>query len=184
MALFSYDHNWIPGWSPHSFATFYTDNERQEVAEAFTLSWLPASSPNDVSLLSGVVPGKNYTLKETLDFAFSKKLKIRMSGHFKIKEALYQKARTRKKQLESGSVKYEVSSDVRVGKKLVLHCVHAISDIVTKDGLMDTGWSYAEEANEKIIEHFKKHLEKTNKVFPYHEFYSDKLKSVVSNERK
>lgn len=182
MALFSYDHKWIPGWSPHSFALFYGLDESSNITEKLTISWLPASNPADVSVFGNAVPGKNYSLKETLDFAYQSDKKITLSGHYQIADELYLVAKKRHQRLMSGFASYKVLGNIREGDHPVIHCVHAISDMGLHnglvDGLMETGWAYAESANEKILNHFKKYLIKEVSPFPWDRFYLKKESRV------
>ena len=172
MTLFSYDHKWIPGWSPHSFAVFYKLDKESEIKEKFTISWLPKEGPGAVSLFSGTVEGKNYSLEETLNYAFSNDLEVKLSGTFEVKDVLFQKAKERKVALEGGTIKYEVLNNKRRGNNLVLHCVHAISDILANKKLMDTGWAYAESANKKIVLQFKDFIKPSNEKFPWDKLYT------------
>lgn len=174
MALFSYDHQWIPGLSPHSFAIFYQKENSGLIKERFSLSWLPAAGPQEVSVFADKTKGKNYSFEETLDYAAKNNLLVTLSGHFKVNEELYLSALKQKEALESGNIQYQVLKNKRVGNEKVIHCVHAISDILAHKELMDTGWSYAEGANKKIKEHFKNHITPYETPFPWQDFYTQK----------
>jgi Na+-translocating ferredoxin:NAD+ oxidoreductase RnfD subunit len=166
MVLFSYDHSVIPGWSPHSFAHFYNKK-----GESFTISWLPKSSPSDVKVFSDAVEGKNYSLKETLDFARETNKEVRLSGKFEIQKDLFEKALSFKKTLESGLIKYQVYKNTREGEGRALHCVHAISDLAPFGGQFEAGLSFAERANEKLISLFSPYIVKKLPKGSLTEFY-------------
>ncbi len=174
MALFSYDHSWIPGWSPHSFAVFYR-TDQGKVSDDFTISWLPATGPGDVRLFGEEVVGKNYSFEETMDYAIRDEKVVKLSGHYEVKDELYELGRAQLNRLNSGRVKYRVLGNRREGQERVLHCVHAVSDILPENKDFDVGWSYAEGANQKITSFFKDYLiDKVTDLNP--ELFSSYLK--------
>ncbi len=165
MILFSYDHPVIPGWTPHTFATFYSvdPDHSPTYQEVTTISWLPQSSPEDVTLFSRAVEGKNYSLDETLKFAILKNKDIWAQGPFEISKELYDKAKAQEKNLNSGHIKYRVTFTQRTGENKAYHCVYAISDIHTDDGLMKNGISHTMKSMKKMRAHFEKFILSTKK---------------------
>ncbi|MCR9203031.1 MAG: FG-GAP-like repeat-containing protein [Halobacteriovoraceae bacterium] len=168
MALFSYDHSLIPGWSPHSFAYFY-----DEKGKSFTISWLPKSGPEDVEVFSSAVEGKNYSLQETFEFANKEKKTVSFSGKFEIKKDLFDQAYLFKSELEKGEIKYQVFKNIREGQSRSLHCVHALSDLLNDqtEKKFEAGWSFAESANEKLVDFFSPYIVKNLPRGSWKEFY-------------
>jgi len=165
MILFSYDHPVIPGWTPHTFATFYKVDADQTPSyqEITTISWLPQSSPEDVTLFARAVAGKNYNLIETLEFAVQKNKDIWAQGPFEISKELFELAKDQEKKLNSGHIKYRVTFTQRTGEQKAYHCVFAVSDIYTDNGLMDNGLSHTMKSMQKIRKHFDQFILSTNK---------------------
>ncbi|OUR93692.1 hypothetical protein A9Q84_19710 [Halobacteriovorax marinus] len=159
MILFSYDHKIIPGWSPHTFALFVElDDLTKKVIQSTHLSWLPATSPNDVEVFAKSVKGKNYSLKETLEFALKNEKKLYYKGSYIIMKELFTKAQNQERKLQSGEVEYKVLWTNREGKERTYHCVYAISDLLTGRGLMSNGMSHTLDSMENIQRHFKEYV--------------------------
>lgn len=178
MALFSYDHGLIPGWSPHSFAYFFNPQ-----GESFTISWLPQEGPEKVQVFGPAVNGRNYTLEETLNFAKKTEKEIKLSGKFQIKKDFYLMAKSFKQELESGKIKYRVFKNSREGGSKTLHCVHALSDFLPeryRDNF-DAGFSFAESANQKLINTYSPFIIKTLAKESWTEFYG---KRKVANTQE
>mgnify|MGYP003682955913 CR=1 FL=1 len=155
MFLGSYDHPLIPTWTPHTFAYFFSDEEH------FCISWLPESGPGDVKILSKAVPGKNYTISETLNFLKSNKLKFIDGGTFEITHEHFASALLQFKKLNSHDVRYKVLGVKRNTGHDSYHCVYAISDIKVKP-LMNNGVATTSKSMRKITKHFKQYIIKEN----------------------
>jgi len=159
MLMFSYDHQTIPGWSPHTFALFYeTTEETNQIISSSHISWLPATSPADVEVFAKTVKGKNYSLQETLNFAIKNNKKLMFKGPFIIKKSLFDKALKQEKKLNSGSISYKVLDTKRKGNKQRYHCVYAVSDIISEEGLMSNWMSHTKGSMERIEEHFSNYI--------------------------
>jgi hypothetical protein len=118
----------------HTWATFVKarhSNQSLEI-ETFTISWLPKDMPVK-PLRIRPVPGRNYSLKETMSLFTTGKHEIGLWGPYEINEHWFREAELRKADLDSGSVEYRVleregrSMSGRNQQPEIAHCVHAIS---------------------------------------------------------
>jgi hypothetical protein len=141
----------------HSFAVFIratSADEREARCESFTISWMPASGV--IRLLAAPEPGKNYTLKETLDWAERLGLRTKSWGPFEISKEIYDRAVDQKNRLEGGAVRYK-AIDRRFRPDTALNCIHALSDLIP-GGLLNTGSAAGEAATAMIVSHYRPHL--------------------------
>lgn len=135
-----------------------TRTEENRNFEAFTISWLPAdfmSNPN-LCVFDGVgsrlvpqlntcptLPGRNYTLEETLSIAVADRSAVAMWGPYEILKEGFDLGVRRKRLLEEGEIQYR--ADDRLSRKdgIAINCFHAMAglgDFFPNGGLFGTGF--------------------------------------------
>ncbi len=126
--------------------------------EAFTISWLPSdfmTNPN-LCVFDGpaselipqnnkcpVLPGRNFTLAETIKLAVDQKNAVAMWGPYEIKEAAFDLAVKRKKLLDGGTIKYRADDRLYRKNKVAISCFHAmagLNELYPNGGLFGTGF--------------------------------------------
>ena len=159
MILFAYDHKWVSGLSPHSFAYFYeTTGDACEIVNDFSISWMPRSSPDDVKVFGPEVEGKNYTLRETLDYASRNNKRVSARGPYRISRDLYDMAKAQSLQLGNREAGYKVTSVNRQAGRKYYHCVYAISDLLITAPLMKNYISHSGKSLIRLARHFGAHI--------------------------
>lgn len=107
MTLFGYQRRSTLGQafdpkSAHTFASFSrVDRQGSQVQlrEEHTISWLPRANNGEV-VVATPVPGRNYSLQESLVFGARSNIEMRRWGPFRISKALYEKALARKQTID------------------------------------------------------------------------------------
>lgn len=161
MILFSQDGPGHEPWLSHTFATFIKATGNRADKDHFrlehhTISWLPASG--DVRLLRlRPETGKNFRLKETLKLARSLNTRISMWGPIQIEKKLYQRALRQVKRLNQEKIAYK-AIDGRFRPDVASNCFHAISDIDTDNGFLNTGTAHGDEASAMVLMHLRRWL--------------------------
>src|SRR5262245_9420720 len=121
--LFASEREGNPPRFSHTWATFVKstrkDSEKPTLDEAVTISWLPGSG---VIPPLAAVPGRNFSLPETLDWARQQNARIAAWGPIPIQKELYYLARQRKEVLESGRLAYKMI-DGRVRPDRGTNCI-------------------------------------------------------------
>jgi hypothetical protein len=139
----------------HTFAAFVRVDDiraKSPAIQAAVISWLPANGNVRVVKLRPE-PGKNFGLKETLNWAAELRLNVSAFGPYPIRKELYDSAVRQVKMLESGVVAYK-AVDVARGNP-VSNCIHALSDLdIVKEPLM-TGAAHGEEATALVVRFFR-----------------------------
>ncbi|MFO0966013.1 MAG: hypothetical protein U0793_10575 [Gemmataceae bacterium] len=125
-------------------------------AESLTISWLPASGVVVPRLLGGGEPGRNFGLKETLDWCKRLGAPVTAWGPVEIKKELFDLAAKKKRILDSGAVSYRMLDRRGRGGDWT-NCIHAVSDIVPGP-LLATGTAYGEAATQMVANHLRPYL--------------------------
>jgi hypothetical protein len=123
----------------HTWATFVranvegTDDRVHHIEEVFTISWMPANMKIR-SLRLRPQEGVNLDLYTTLDEVLQNE-RVSEWGPFQITEWLYELARARKAELDSGVVKYKcVDPNFGPRARYISDCIHGISDLDPENG--------------------------------------------------
>jgi hypothetical protein len=117
----------------HTWATMVTIEDSGNIREE-TISWMPAPGyfgPGMTMPPLAVVPGRNYTLDETL--AIVRPYSIRIFGSFDVNAGLYHRFVARKNELEDGRYRYSMLAN---GTGNAANCIHAVAGL---KGFLATG---------------------------------------------
>jgi hypothetical protein len=159
----------------HTFATFVkaTGNGSEKTnykLENHTISWLPASL--DIRLVRFFPEkGTNLDLKSSLGWARSRNARISMWGPYQIKKELYQRAVRQVERLNRGAIAYK-AIDRRFRPDQASNCFHAVSDIDTDNGLLNTGIAHGDEASVMVLRHLERWIIRPEEV---HSWIADRL---------
>lgn len=141
----------------HTFATF-VKSEGGRITQELTISWLPAMGhfgPNYTMPPLSIVPGRNYTLDETI--ALSPGRRTSFIGPMEITPALFERAANRVAFLHRGGTSYKMMILLRDRLREpaltnrpggAINCIMAVSDL---GGYYETGTSYGWGASEKVL---------------------------------
>lgn len=141
----------------HTFATFVT-MEHGTVTEELTVSWLPAPGyfgPEYSMPPLAIVPGKNYTLDETI--RLSPRRRTSFWGPYEISDSLYERAARRVAYLERRVTSYKMTNVARGRLRDAplrnqpggaINCIMAVSDI---GGYLDTGTAWGINASSQVL---------------------------------
>jgi hypothetical protein len=141
----------------HSFATFvkatgegpYSDSY---TIEAQTLSWSPLAGEIRIARFAPE-RGTNLDLSGTLRWAHSLGSRVTRWGPFQVQKELYDRACRQIARLESGTILYK-TLDGELRPDRAFNCIHALTDLDTERGLLDTGADYGEDASYRVAYHF------------------------------
>jgi len=146
----------------HSFATFVkaTGEGTDGIElEHHTISWI-AATKEVVLARTRPEPGVNLSLRDSLRLAASLDEQVSMWGPFEIRKSLYDRALMQIERLESRTVQYK-ALDGRFRPETALNCIHAISDLESENGLLDTAVACGEDASRMIVEHLRRWMIKS-----------------------
>jgi hypothetical protein len=117
--------------------------------EAHTISWLPATM---IVRINAFLPesGHNFNLMETLDFAYGTCQRVSMWGPYRICPQLYERALSRKAELETGRIEYK-ANDVGYRSERVTNCIHAVSTVVEGPRLRVASPGWGESASYFVL---------------------------------
>jgi hypothetical protein len=152
----------------HTFATFVrttVDENGKQKIEQKTISWLPADYMKTLTLKpTWSVEGRNYTLGETFRAIKALNEKLAKSenptkvdwkayGPHQITKENFEKALSRIKALESGSINYHMIDLKTRGREKgeAVNCIHAVSDILPG---LNTGVKRGRDATEMVRDYF------------------------------
>lgn len=115
-----------------------------------TISWLPCTT---VLRPTALFPetGHNFRLDETLDIAQRNDARVSLWGPYQIEPELFERARDRVAELESGQVRYKMNDTGRRSAR-VCNCIHAISAIDSGGRLRVLSPDWGEEASFTILQ--------------------------------
>jgi hypothetical protein len=169
MILFANEGPGHEPWLSHTFAAFIKatgtgpDMKKYQL-ETHAISWLPASQ--DVRLLRPPERGVNLDLKESLQRGRSLNVRTSMWGPFKIKKELFTRAVRQETRLREGDVAYK-ALDRRFRPGAATNCFHAISDIDTENGLLDTGLAHGDDATYMVLRHLKRWIIRPQETYDW-----------------
>lgn len=126
--------------------------------EAFTISWLPRdflSNPH-LCVFDGagsrvspknnkcpILPGRNFTLPETIKLAVDAKNAVAMWGPYEIRKQGFDLGVARKRLLDKGKIKYRADDRLYRKDKVAISCFHAMAgldELFPNGGLFGTGF--------------------------------------------
>jgi hypothetical protein len=152
----------------HTFATFVKvssqDRSSKEPLHAVTLSWMPATM-NVVLLTRQPEPGRNLDLATSLAAAQRVGARVAMWGPYRIKKELYDRAVQQESRLKRGDVMYK-AIDREFRPRVAVNCIHAISDLDSENGLLDTGTVHGDEAAQLVLDHLKRWIITPERTYP------------------
>jgi len=137
----------------HTFATFVKTSAGRRIEEVQTISWLPETL--DIRLLRAPERGTNLDLESSLRLAKALNTSVFMWGPYRIQKALYDRAAAQVARLNSGTVAYKVL-DTPFRPNGASNCIHAISDLDTENGLLNTGTARGVEASLMVLKHLQR----------------------------
>jgi len=137
----------------HTFATFIkTDDRTGKEVDRQTISWMPRSM--NIKVLRKIPePGINLTIPQTLKWAKSVGDTVTIYGPYRISEDLYNRAKKKVEDLNSGKVKYIIRDRGR--RPVACNCIHAIADLYAENGLLLTGTTRGDLATKLVIQHLR-----------------------------
>jgi hypothetical protein len=141
----------------HSFAHFVQVRPQADgpaIVDEATISWLPASGR--VKLLKRAEPGRNHTLKESLE-AVKPGIALAQWGPFEIKEELFHRAKKQAQLLSSGGILYKAVEPLAREAGRAVNCEHAISDVIHNPGepFIKTGTARGHQGSYLVAVHLK-----------------------------
>ena len=142
----------------HTFATFIKatgngSDKTKYTVDSHTISWMPRSL--HVKLLRRPEEGVNLDLKDTLRHARAIKCEVSMWGAFHIKKELYDRALQQEARLKKGDIDYK-ALDARFRPNSATNCIHAVCDIDTDKGLLETGTAHGNDASLMVLRHLSR----------------------------
>jgi len=154
----------------HTWATFVradTDesivNAAGKVVDSFTISWLPVSG--DFRLLARPVPGRNFTLQESLAWAARLGVQVTTWGPFELSKQGYDLAVVQKARLDSGAVLYK-ALDQKFRPGAATNCIHAVTDVVPGP-LAHGGQNRGNGGTIIAVQHFRPLLIQPERTYPW-----------------
>lgn len=139
LTVYAYQANAGPRGS-HTFATLDRDGKQ------LCISWMPEKGGRG-KVFS--VPGRNWNLKDTLDYAKSINAPVSAFGPYKVNAGFADAFAARVKELESGCIAYTMLDNTRRHRSVC--CVTAVGGI---DPMFCKGFVYGNEAARLIVRHF------------------------------
>lgn len=132
MCLFGYQADPNNPEYAHTFASYVrVTGQDASSMQWLSISWLPATFGRDlkVDVFGSEVPGRNYSLEETIAFTHRTGSRVATWGPYEITPQLYRAASQRVAALESGSFRYVPNDHGTRGSDQVVNCMHAVSDL-------------------------------------------------------
>ena len=126
--------------------------------EAFTISWLPGDfmTNPDLCVFKGtgarlfakanqcpLLPGRNFTLEETIKLAANERYAVGMWGPYEIDKKGFDLAVDRKRLLDTGTIKYRADDRLYRKDRVAINCFHAIAgltELFPNGGIFGTGF--------------------------------------------
>ncbi len=126
--------------------------------QAYTISWLPRDFATNSSLcvFGGVgsrlipqlntcpaLPGRNFTLEETINLAVADGSAVAMWGPYEIRKEGFDLGMRRKQLLDGGTIMYRADDRIYRKKNVAINCFHAMAglgDLFPNGGLFGTGF--------------------------------------------
>lgn len=135
----------------HSFALFVKVDDQRRV-EHVPISWLPRDL--QLRINDGPEVGTNLDIPATFNIIQSRGYRWQKYGPYEIQEGLYRRAEARVEQvLRPRKMLYEARPQNR---KNATNCIHAISDLDTDRGWLNTGRLRGFGASAALVGHFNR----------------------------
>jgi hypothetical protein len=169
----------------HTFAAFVqarrAPGQKDYRLETHSISWLPATL--DVRLLRRPEQGRNLGLKASLENARSAGTRISMWGPFQIPKQLYDRALKQETRLNRGELLYKALDGALRPEREAVNCFHAVADIDTERGLLETGTAHGDAATEMVAQHLRRSIIDPERT---HDWVADRLglKNYTITRRK
>ena len=138
----------------HSFAT-WVKTEGQKIEEEFTISWM---APNGVRLIHPAEPGRNLSMKESLEEAKQEGLQVFAWGPYRVTSEAYERAKGIERSLEEAESNYSIlykaidRNSRRFQPQPAINCIHAVTNVSRPDVI--TGDACGVEASLMIVGEF------------------------------
>lgn len=148
--FYSSDDRLRTGAGSHTFARFFKV-ENGHMTEVADISWMP--KPDFLARRNkmprfATVPGRNYTLEETLGLAEESRATVRQHGRYSISPELFLAAKQQKQKLESGVLKYKLLDSPGSN---ATNCIHAVTGAVA---YLKTGVKHGRTATDAVVNFF------------------------------
>ena len=174
MLLFSQERDPRAPRFSHTYAAFVhaqrAAGEKDYRLETHSISWLPASL--DIRLLRRAETGVNLSLKASLDLSKSLDTRISMWGPFQIKKELYDRAVRQESELSRGGILWKAWDGAFRRQGEAVNCFHAVADIDTDRGLLQTGTAHGDAATEMVAQHLGRWIVDPERT---HDWVADRL---------
>jgi len=140
--------------SSHTFALFakVAGDKANPQIQTLPISWMPAEGEIE-PLRRDPVPGKNFSIEESIRWAQSVNARVSMWGPFPIKKDLWDMAVAQAEKLNSGKVQY-LMLDTKLRGKGASNCIHAIADMDGSQPAINTGVARGDEATKMVLSFF------------------------------
>lgn len=124
--------------------------------ETHHISWLPEHGSVEALQITPV-PGKNFSLPETLEKARALNARVSRWGPFQISKELFDMAVAQEQRLNDKAIDY-IMVDLAHRGKDASNCIHAVSDIDIKHASLMTGVNYGDAASQMICTHLADYI--------------------------
>jgi hypothetical protein len=143
---------------PHFTPGLRQGQFRDRNFEAFTISWLPADFDKNQNLCvfdgfgsriaadlnqCPIVPGRSFTLPDTLKLAVMEKNAVGMWGPYEIRKEAFELGVKRKKLLDGGTIRYKADDRLTRQDRVAINCFHAMAgleELYPNGGFLGTGF--------------------------------------------
>jgi hypothetical protein len=143
---------------PHFTPGLREGQFRNRNFEAFTISWMPADfdKNQDLCVFGGsgsridpelnncpIVPGRCFTLPETLELAVLFKNAVGMWGPYEIKKEAFELGVKRKELLDKRTIRYKADDRLTRKDRIAINCFHAMAnleELYPNGGFLGTGF--------------------------------------------
>jgi hypothetical protein len=174
MLLLSQERDPLAPRFSHTYAAFVraqrAAGEKDYRLETHSISWLPATL--DIRLLRRAEPGVNLSLKASLDLSKSLETRISMWGPFQIQKELYDRALRQEAKLNRRGTLWKAADGAFRQQGEAVNCFHAVSDIDTDRGLLETGTAHGDAATEMVAQHLRRWVVDPERT---HDWVADRL---------
>jgi len=142
----------------HTFALFakVTGDKANPQIQALPISWMPADLQIE-PLKRDPVPGKNFSIEESIKWAQTVNSRVSMWGPFPIKKELWEMAVVQAEKLNSGKMQY-ILLDARFRGKGASNCIHAVADMDGSQPAINTGVARGDEATKMVLSFFDPYI--------------------------
>jgi hypothetical protein len=140
----------------HTFALFVKAADKGGPVETHSISWMPKTLELQ-PMRREPLPGVNLSLKESLKWAKSVGSRVTVWGPLRIKKELYDMAVAQEKRLNTTPLGH-ILLDPHFRPHTAFNCIHAVSDLDTRQPALETGTAHGNEASEMVVDHFQQYV--------------------------